>query len=530
MSRIYFASLPSTFAKAKIYFAPELKLFQYRRKVMSKNLLALPCSSFLHTVSKLEMASSLKGDSSSPTSVALTDLMESKSSSNLTIERRTNTFCNLYRSLESVEKSTVLCQLAYLWSSKPDITFQSVKKYITAKDKGDTALIKAEDNLRSTLAADRGWLLSTIARQEGGLKFLIDIRTDILDQINYLTVKGEVGASSEALKSLSNAIRDLIAPCFGVDLLKLERVTWSSPGNILQSVSEGEAVHPIRSWSDLKKRLGPQRRCFILSHQSLPLKPLAILHVALTKDISSSIHSIINRSPSESNKDPAKEIDDEQLATTAIFYSISSTQKGLAGIDLGQCLIKRSVRYLQTEITNLNQFSTLSPIPGFRSWLLHQLTDAERGRDTLLNQCNWCEVKGHFNLKETEGPPFAQLRQLLSDNSWVKEESAVRSLENFLMKLCAHYLYVEKRRSYALDTVANFHLRNGAVMWRTNWMADLSPRGLKNSFGIMVNYRYFLEECEDNSQAYVEKQQIRCTEQIQNLSCFAAVPANLSRL
>ena len=127
---------------------------------------------------------------------------------------------------------------------------------------------------------------------------------------------------------------------------------------------------------------------------------------------------------------------------------------------MGQCLIKRSVRYLQSEITNLNQFSTLSPIPGFRSWLLQQLTDAERGRDTLLNQCNWCEVKGHFNLKETEGPPFAQLRQLLSDNSWVKEESAVRSLENFLMKLCAHYLYVEKRRSYALDSVGKFISNN----------------------------------------------------------------------
>ena len=147
-------------------------------------------------------------------------------------------------------------------------------------------------------------------------------------------MKGEVGVSSEALKSLSNAIRDLIAPCFGVDLLKLERVTWSSPGNVLQGISEGEAVHPIRSWSDLKKRLGPQRRCFILSHQSLPLKPLAILHVALTQDISSNIQSIINRSPFESNGNPVREIEDEQLATTAIFYSISSTQKGLAVIAL----------------------------------------------------------------------------------------------------------------------------------------------------------------------------------------------------
>jgi len=530
MSRFYLRSLQRVCVKARVCFASELKLFKFNREIMSQNQLSLPGNPSIHTVSKLEMTISSKDDSSSLTSVALTELMESKTSSNLIIEKKTIAFCNLYRSLESAQKSAVLSQLAYLWSSKPDVTLQSVKKYITAKDKGNAALIKAEDNLRNTLAADRGWLLSTISRQEGGLKFLIDIRTDILDQINSLTVKGEVGVSSEALKSLSNAIRDLIAPCFGVDLLKLERVTWSSPGNVLQGISEGEAVHPIRSWSDLKKRLGPQRRCFILSHQSLPLKPLAILHVALTQDISSNIQSIINRSPLESNGNPVREIEDEQLATTAIFYSISSTQKGLAGIDLGQCLIKRAVRHLQSEMSNLNQFSTLSPIPGFRSWLLHQLTDAERGRDTMLNHCNWGEVKSHFKLDEEAAQPFSQLRQLLLDNSWVKEESTTRSLETVLMKLCAHYLYIEKRRSYALDSVANFHLRNGAVMWRINWMADLSPRGLKNSFGMMVNYRYFLEECEDNSQAYVEKQQIGCTEQVRNLSTFAAVPANLSRL
>ena len=57
------------------------------------------------------------------------------------------------------------------------------------------------------------------------------------------------------------------------------------------------------------------------------------------------------------------------------------------------------------------------------------------------------------------------------------------------MRLCAKYLYLEKRRNFALDPVANFHLRNGAAMWRLNWWADLSPRGLTNSCGIMVNYR-----------------------------------------
>ena len=127
------------------------------------------------------------------------------------------------------------------------------------------------------------------------------------------------------------------------------------------------------------------------------------------------------------------------------------------GIDLGQCLIKRSVRQLQTELTNLQQFSTLSPIPGFRSWLLHQLVEAERGRETLLNHCNWSDLKDLFQVREV---PFAQLRQLLANNSWLKEESQVRTLETFLMKLCAYYLYVEKRRGYALDSVGKLTRSN----------------------------------------------------------------------
>ncbi|KAK8727708.1 hypothetical protein OTU49_009418 [Cherax quadricarinatus] len=76
------------------------------------------------------------------------------------------------------------------------------------------------------------------------------------------------------------------------------------------------------------------------------------------------------------------------------------------------------------------------------------------------------------------------------------------------MRLCAYYLFTEKRRNYTLDSVANFHLKNGAVMWRINWLADRSPRGLANSCGIMVNYRYFLEECECNSRTYLETMKV----------------------
>lgn len=203
-------------------------------------------------------------------------------------------------------------------------------------------------------------MLSCLARQEGGIKFLIDIRADIL--VLFLTKRNErsfsdrsvfilllqgvletEGVNVVALRAVANAIRDLIAPCFGIDLLNIDRVTWSSPGHVLQSISEGEAVHPIRSWSDLKKRLGPYRRCFILSHPAVPRRPLAILHVALTTEISSNIHTIISRNTSLPVEGEVETAENEEIqrVNTAIFYSISSTQKGLSVRSFGDsCQLK----------------------------------------------------------------------------------------------------------------------------------------------------------------------------------------------
>ena len=135
------------------------------------------------------------------------------------------------------------------------------------------------------------------------------------------------------------------------------------------------------------------------------------------------------------------------------------------------------------EIPSIKQFSTLSPIPGFRSWLLHQLRETERGRETILTKFDWREA--NVLIKSTNGKPYEQLRQILVDSSWMKDDSKSKLLEFPLMRLCAHYLYAEKRRGFAVDSVANFHLRNGAMMYRLNWAADLSPRGLKNSFGMV---------------------------------------------
>lgn len=164
------------------------------------------------------------------------------------------------------------------------------------------------------------------------------------------------------------------------------------------------------------------------------------------------------------------------------------------------------------------QFSSLSPIPGFSSWLqglLSQYRKEGRGSD-LLSEQEWKEVE-----QATDSGPGAAaveaLRKLIGTSEWMQSERLSRVLEPALMRLCAWYIYGEKRRGYALNPVANFHLQNGATMWRLNWRADTSPRGVANSCGIMVNYRYFLNETSKNSALYLQNKVIVASEQVLGL-------------
>lgn len=171
-------------------------------------------------------------------------------------------------------------------------------------------------------------------------------------------------------------------------------------------------------------------------------------------------------------------------------------------------------RALQREFPHLGTFSSLSPIPGFTKWLLRLLNSQAKGhgRNELLTDSECHEIS-----EITEGPVNETLKVCLSSNEWVKSEKLVRVLQAPLMRLCAWYLYGEKHQGYALNPVANFHLQNGAVMWRINWMGDPSLAGLTHSCGMMVNYRYFLEEMTANSTAYLSSKNIKASEQVLNL-------------
>ncbi|XP_066540363.1 malonyl-CoA decarboxylase, mitochondrial [Hoplias malabaricus] len=415
-------------------------------------------------------------------------------------------FMLFYRNLDKGQKLEFLEKLSREFGVDHRGVSDLALKLLDTQLRDPATVLQVEDRLRYSLTPRYRHLLGHISRVEGGVKFLVDLRADILD------ISSSKLSDSPHMRDLNSTLKSLLSEWFSVGLLRLERITWQSPCEILQKISQYEAVHPVRNWTDIKRRVGPYRRCYAFTHASMPGEPLVVLHVALTQEISDNIQGIVREFAS---LDAAEEV---QKINTAIFYSISSTQAGLQGVELGNYLIKRVVRELQSEFPHMAQFSSLSPIPGFASWLqgfLGQYRKEGRAPE-LLSELEWREVE-----EITGAAPGAAsletLRALLGTGEWLRSERLMRTLEPVLMRLCAWYLYGEKRRGYALNPVANFHLQNGAVLWRLNWLADTSPRGIANSCGIMVNYRYFLQETSSNSASYMQNKVITASEQVLSL-------------
>ncbi|XP_037777406.1 malonyl-CoA decarboxylase, mitochondrial-like [Penaeus monodon] len=441
----------------------------------------------------------------------------------LTIDEDMREMCYFYSQLGSDERSDFLIYMATSLS----IDHNNVQELIQQRPQEGTSdadldahLMRWEDRLRQALQPPHHWVASQVSRLSGGVKFLVDMRQDLL---TTLYTSSSDPTHSAALKTLDSTLRELLSLWFTVGLLNVQRITWESSCNMLQKVSEYEAVHPVRNWTDLKRRVGPYRRCFIFTHSCMPNEPLVVLHIFLTNEISNSMAKILktSRAPSYDESSLSKDTEDASTISTAIFYSITSTQKGLQGIELGNYLIKRVVRELKAEFPHMTQFSSLSPIPGFVKWLTGMMARAQRDELSIFTATEVNALQLHLDVSSSS-QVYDRLRKLFTTNGWVEEPDLVNCLETPLMRLCAYYLYNEKRRGYALDSVANFHLKNGAVMWRINWLADRSPRGLANSCGIMVNYRYFLEDCENNSRTYLETLKIHTTDDVMFLSKTAA--------
>ncbi|WP_367065604.1 malonyl-CoA decarboxylase [Oryzisolibacter sp. LB2S] len=336
------------------------------------------------------------------------------------------------------------------------------ERYEAAKGTADEP--QAEAHLRRALASPRTRLLQRFAAFPEGMRFLVDLRAELLREL-----KGD-----KRLLPLETELEQLFSTWFDVAFLELKRLSWDSPASLIEKLIKYEAVHDIRSWADLKNRLDSDRRCYGFFHPRLPNEPLIFVEVALTGEISASITPLL---------DESAEAVDIQRATTAIFYSISSTQDGLRGVSFGDSLIKHVAETLMAEFPRLRQFATLSPIPGFRGWLAkHGATQLER-----------LDERQRTELARALGMELPQIGHVLAAADKALELAPKSPVRQFVLQCAARYLGRELQDGKPLDPVARFHLGNGARVERLNWAGDPSAKGLKQSFGLMVNYLYDLK-------------------------------------
>jgi malonyl-CoA decarboxylase len=351
----------------------------------------------------------------------------------------------------------------------------SFQRYLAMEFQPDkTALrITAERYLADTTAeaaaalaqaADppRQELLRRMNMAPGGTGALIAMRREITAHLR----------DEPELKPLDSDLKHLFASWFNRGFLELRRIDWQSPAAVLEKLITYEAVHEIKGWDDLRRRLAPDRRCFAFFHPALPGEPLIFVEVALVQGLATAMPPLLAR---ETDEEAARA--QAARADTAIFYSISNCQDGLRGISFGNFLIKQVVEELQAEFPQLKRFSTLSPIPGFRRWLMQRLA------------------------KESE-PDTALLPELEHDGWW-RDLAQSEKLRPFLMRRCALYLTQQPSPGSRIDPVARFHLGNGARLERINWLGNAAPRAIQESFGIMVNYLYDHDTIEDNHEAFV---------------------------
>ena len=347
---------------------------------------------------------------------------------------------------------------------------------------------RAEVRLRKAAAAPRTRLLQRFAAFPEGVRFLVDMRAELLPHLKR----------DKRLAALDAELEDLFSTWFDVGFLQLERISWHSPAALVEKLIKYEAVHDIRSWLDAKNRLDDDRRCYGFFHPRLPGEPLIFVEVALLRDLAAGIEPLL---------DVEGAVADLEKATTAIFYSISSTQPGLKGVSFGDSLIKRVVETLRAEFPQLKVFATLSPIPGLRAWLGKQADELlaatpERARQALARELGQA------------APEAAELLKSLDQAHMLDDKSARR---RWLLAAAARYLGQEMADDgKPRDAVARFHLGNGARVERLNWLADPSPKGFKQSYGLMVNYLYDLKRL-DKHRAALAQGQIPVSGAVQSL-------------
>jgi malonyl-CoA decarboxylase len=298
----------------------------------------------------------------------------------------------------------------------------------------------------------------------GGTASLVSMREDLMDAL----------VRREDLSPVDQDFVHLFSSWFNRGFLVLRRIDWSTPAIVLEKIIRYEAVHQIRDWEDLRRRIDPpDRRCYAFFHPALNDEPLIFVEVAFTNGIPRAIAPILEKNGNTLAPD---------RANTAVFYSISNCQRGLSGVSFGSFLIKQVVEEVSREFPRLSTFVTLSPAPGFASWLA-----SERKSDAPM----------------LTSQDLAALSELDTPDWW-RDGGPERLKEPMLHAAATYFLSARSRNGGALDPVARFHLGNGARLEQLNPLGDLSEKGLAQSHGLMVNYQYDIDDIEKNHEAYAE--------------------------
>ncbi len=313
-----------------------------------------------------------------------------------------------------------------------------------------------------------------------GTASLVRMREQLIDAMDHRA----------DLAAVDQAFVHLFSSWFNRGFLVLRRIDWSTPAIILEKIIRYEAVHQIRDWDDLRRRIDPpDRRCYAFFHPAMVDEPLIFVEVALTREILGAIEPIL-----AGKREPL----DLERTTTAVFYSISNCQRGLAGVSFGNFLIKQVVEEISREVPGLQTFVTLSPVPDFAAWLAR-----ERGNEASKA------------LSDDDRETLAAL----DAPDWWQQPALVAGLREPLLRAAAWYfLNAKNRRGQPLDPVARFHLGNGARLERFGWLGNTSERALRQSHGLMVNYLYDLDDIEKNHETYAEQHTVVASNAVTRLT------------
>ena len=375
--------------------------------------------------------------------------------------------------LESDGAQTFLHMLHEKFGADTTILDQAIENYRT--DKGSAAIIA----LHKAAEPRRQELLRRLNHAPNGTAKLVRMRQQLLASKDQ----------SDGYHALDADFTHLFSSWFNRGFLTLRPIDWSTPAYILEKIIKYEAVHEIAGWEELRRRLAPaDRRCFAFFHPRLADEPLVFVEVALTRSVPSAIGDVLDEGRQQITADEA---------TTAVFYSISNCQDGLRGISFGNFLIKQVVDDLRRDLPGLKNFVTLSPVPGFARWLAkvrasstHQFLP-EAVRETLT---------------------------LLDDPNWPDNEHAATEVERVLLPLAARYFLIERTpEGRPVDSVARFHLGNGARLERLNFLGDRSAKALQQAQGMMVNYLYKLDDIVANHEALAQRGEVIASPAVRNL-------------